>query len=297
MSTSQVGPWVKDKLDRLDRYLNAYTTIMRKQKWCEGFVYVDAFAGPGHYVLRQKQEWVDETGVLFDVPTFHRRDEKQTDFIKGSPSVALGIKFPFSYYVFVEKDPGRLAQLEKLKEEYGETRNILIHQGDCNEYLLNRLVNNPRVDWSKWRAVVFLDPFGMQVPWTTLLALGQSKAIEVFLNFPVGMAIQRLLLRSAEFTQKQRAKLDAYFGSPEWYDVLYRVEPNFFVDGSVKVEESGRALVNWYRKRLQSVFGHASKAALIRNTKGGHLYYLLLATANPTGLRIANHILSAGESV
>ena len=65
----------------------------------------------------------------------------------------------------------------------------------------------------------------------------------------------------------------------------------------MKVEESGRALLNWYRKRLQAVFGYASKAALIRNTKGGHLYYILLATPNPTGLKIANNILSAGETV
>ena len=35
MNTSQVGPWVKDKLDRLGKYLNAYTTIMRRQEWCE----------------------------------------------------------------------------------------------------------------------------------------------------------------------------------------------------------------------------------------------------------------------
>jgi three-Cys-motif partner protein len=117
----------------------------------------------------------------------------------------------------------------------------------------------------------------MQVPWTTLEALARTRAIEVFLNFPVGMAIQRLLLRNAQFSQKQRQKLDSYFGSPEWYDVLYRVEPNFFGEAPVKVDESGRALVNWYRDRLQKVFRHASKAALIRNTKGGHLYYLLLA--------------------
>ncbi len=112
------------------------------------------------------------------------------------------------------------------------------------------------------------------------------------------MAIQRLLLRSGQFTHKQREKLDAYFGSPEGYDLLYRSEPDLFGDASpVKVEESGQALVSWYRERLRKAFGCASDAALIRNTKGGHLYYLLLATPNRTGLKIANDILSASETV
>jgi len=203
----------------------------------------------------------------------------------------------FTYYVFIENDPERVDELQKLEQEYAETRKILIRQSDCNRYLLDRLVENPKINWTEWRAVVFLDPFGMQVPWSTLVALGQTKAIEVFLDFPVGMAIQRLLLRSGGFTEKRRGKLDAYFGSPDWYNVLYRVEPNFFCEAPVKVEESGGALLNWYRKRLQAVFGYASKAALIRNTKGGHLYYILLATPNPTGLKIANNILSAGETV
>src|SRR5438445_11046897 len=110
----------------------------------------------------------------------------------------------FTYYVFIEKDPERVDELQKLEQEYAETRKILIRQSDCNRYLLDRLVENPKINWTEWRAVVFLDPFGMQVPWSTLVALGQTKAIEVFLNFPVGMAIQRLLLRSGGFTEKRR---------------------------------------------------------------------------------------------
>ena len=41
--------------------------------------------------------------------------------------------------------------------------------------------------------MVFLDPFGMQVPWSTIEALAKTKAMELIINFPLGMAIQRLL--------------------------------------------------------------------------------------------------------
>ena len=47
MSKHIVGPWAKDKLARLRDYLNAYTRIMSKQAWCQGYHYIDAFAGPG----------------------------------------------------------------------------------------------------------------------------------------------------------------------------------------------------------------------------------------------------------
>lgn len=298
MSESMVGPWARDKLDRLSKYLNAYTTIMRKQAWCRGFVYVDAFAGPGRHELRKKKEAESLQTMLLDVATFSHEDQGQAEFIAGSPRIALDVQFPFVWSVFVDKDPVRIAELQKLQKEYAGIRKILIRQTDCNRYLLDSIVNNPKISWTNWRAVVFLDPFGMQVPWSTIAALAGTKAIEVFLNFPVGMAIQRLLLRSGEFPKKQRQKLDDYFGSPEWYPVLYRREPNLFGNFSpTKIEESGRALVDWYRVRLKEVFGHVSKAALIRNTKGGHLYYLLLATPNRTGLKIANDVLSAGETV
>ena len=114
----------------------------------------------------------------------------------------------------------------------------------------------------------------------------------------MGMAILRLLKRSGRFTKRQREKLDDYFGSSDWYGLLYRKERDLFGEESpVKVEASGKALLEWYRKRLRATFGYVSKASLIKNTKGGHLYYLLLATPNKTGARIASEILRAGEKV
>lgn len=301
MITSEVGPWAKDKLERLGKYLSAYTKIMRKQEWCDGYVYVDAFAGPGVHRIRGTDDATQEEklqAMLIDIAHHAQSDMDHKEFIAGSPRVALEIEHPFTYYVFVEKDPERVRHLERIKLEFEGRRNILIKQKDCNGYLLDKLANNPRINWSKWRAVVFLDPFGMQVPWSTIEALAKTGAVEVFLNLPVGMAIQRLLRRDGHFTSRQRKKLDTYFGSPEWYQVLYRREPDLFGNEiAIKVEESGKALLEWYRSRLRKLFGHVSKAALIKNTRGGHLYYLLLATPKKAGERIASYILGAGEKI
>ena len=139
-----------------------------------------------------------------------------------------------------------------------------------------------------------MDPFGMQVPWDTIAEIGRTKAIEVFINFPVGMAIQRLLKRSGKFTPAERNKLDQYFGTDEWYDLLYEPGQDLFGENTTKIQEAGDVLVKWYRQRLQSVFPFVSLAREIQSTRGRPLYYLIFAGPNETGAKIANYVLKQG---
>ncbi len=294
MAESKVGPWAREKLERLRKYLHEYTKIMRAQKWCAGYFYIDAFAGPGtHLVRHEDSQRLPTTQIFTDAAAFIRQEPEQIEFLAGSPQVALDLQHPFSHYVFIEKDAARVRELEKLKVKYGKDRKITIRQADCNQYLLTKVASNPKIDWKRHRAVVFLDPFGMQVTWATLKTIASTKAIEVFLNFPVGMAIQRLLLRNPEkFTESRRRKLDSFFGSADWFDVLYKKERGLFnEDTAEKVEDSGSRLLRWYRGRLKQIFGYVSEAGLICNSRGGHLYYLLVASPNAAGAKIASYIL------
>jgi three-Cys-motif partner protein len=292
----EVGPWASDKLSKLRKYLQAYATILSKQKGkgtFEGFVFVDAFAGPGRATVREARGTAaDEEGGLFGTTV---RDAEAAQVLDGSPRVALSIEPAFTAYVFLEKSPGRRAELEKLKEEFG-TRRIRIEAGDCNTYLREKLAKH--VNWQRWRAVVFLDPFGMQVPWATIQALGSTAGIEIILNLPVGMAIQRLLKRTGKFSAKERRRLDDYFGDSGWDPLLYEHGTDLFGEPRVaKQETAERQLLDWYRERLRKVFGEVSEAYLVCNTKGAHLYYLIWAGRNATGLKIANHVLSSGTKV
>ena len=134
----------------------------------------------------------------------------------------------------------------------------------------------------------------MQVPWDTIEKISETKAIEIFINFPVGMAIQRLLKRSGRFTPEEGNKLDQYFGTGEWYNLLYKRREDIFGDNTVKIEKSGEVLVKWYRKRLKEVFGYVSTAREISSSSGRPLYYLIFAGPNRTGAKIANYVLEQG---
>ena len=288
-----VGPWAKEKLEALEQYLSFYTAVLKNQgHWLRGTIFVDAFAGPGLAHVRTKETAIVRQG-LFEAD--QEADTAEIQFLKGSPRVALDIANPFTSYVFVERDPQRIAELYALKAEYRMIRRIDIREGDANVALQAWLGSG--LDWKHHRAVVFLDPFGMQVPWSTIQSLGKTKAIEVLLNFPLGMAIQRLLTRSGEIPPSWQISLDTFFGSQDWRQLAYEESSDLFGPRVTKASGSGLKLLEWYRDRLRRIFGHVSTARLIKNTRGSPLYHLIWAGPHRKGLVGAEYILSKGQQI
>lgn len=290
-----VGPWAREKLDALGAYLNFYTTALKNQdSWLKGTTFVDAFAGAGKARVRRRgASHVAESLIAeLESPPI---DAQVEEYIRGSPRVALDIPTPFSRYVFIERDPARAAELERMREEYGERFRIEVRQGEAGDEL-DALISSD-LGRSGHRAVVFLDPFGMQISWNTIERLAGTRQVEVMINFTLGMAIQRLLVRSADIPPAWRQTLDRFFGTPEWYAQAYEESADLFGPKTLKLRDSGQRLLEWYRGRLKAAFGHVSPARLIKNTRGGHLYYLIWAGPHPLGLKGAQHILSKGEKV
>ncbi len=287
-----VGEWAREKLDVLGRYLSAYTTILRKYGF-QDYYYVDAFAGEGRSALRSEKE-ADNEPLLSQIAAFRREDPAEIEFIDGSPLVALGVRHSFKKYIFIEKNPKRLDKLRAIAANSPLRERIEIVAGDANDALKDRLLSS-RINWTRNRGVVLLDPFGLQVPWSTIEMLARTAALEVIVNFPVGMAIQRLLPKSSQFSAQQRKRLTEYFGAPDWEALLYAESSDLF-GGTVrtKVSDSGNRLAKWYRDRLRQAFGHATMPRLITNRQGGHLYYLLHAGPNETGVKIASDVLMKG---
>src|SRR5262245_3370735 len=119
-----VGPWAKEKLDALGQYLSFYTKVLKRQGyWLRATIFVDAFAGPGLSRVRTKEKAKEPPGLFGHDP---ESDKAETEFLKGSPRVALDIANPFSAYMFVERDPQRISELNALKTEYQSQRNITI---------------------------------------------------------------------------------------------------------------------------------------------------------------------------
>lgn len=292
-----VGTWAQDKLECLKKYLNPYSKILNKQSWCTNYWYVDAFAGPGKLRLRNEPNHVDDAvDILTGLSPFFDGgdDEGIQQLISGSPKIALDTEPPFTNYLFIENDKHHVRALERLKDVYkGREFEIQIEQGDCNEILRQWLTSN---NWTTSRGIVFLDPFGTQVPWETIKNIARPKTLEIIMNFPLGMAIHRLLPRNGNFTTKQMEKLNNYFGTDEWHDILYKAEENLFGEAEQKITQSSEILLGWYLDRLKSIFQFVSPPFLVRNTRNAPLYYLIFAGHNKTGCKIASDIFSQGNN-
>jgi three-Cys-motif partner protein len=138
----------------------------------------------------------------------------------GSPRRALKIANPIDEYVFIELDPVRIGELENLRAEFGDRHRIDIRRGNASNEIEALLRGN--LGRAGYKAIVFLDPFGMHVPWSTVARLAATRNVEVVINFALGMAIQRLLVRTGEISPGWRLALDTYFGSPGWYAQTYQ---------------------------------------------------------------------------
>jgi three-Cys-motif partner protein len=244
--------------------------LKKRGHWLSGTLYVDAFAGPGLSRIRTNSKASEPAGLFGPDP---ESDKAETEFLKGSPRVALDITHPFSSYLFIERDSQRIRELLLIKAEYAGKRQINVQEGDANATLRGWLESG--IVWQHHRAVVFLDPFGMQVPWSTVESLAGTRAIEVLINFPLGMAVQRLLTRSGEIPEGWQTTLDTFFGSLEWRKIAYEEDQDLFGSKTRKVKDAGTRLLEWYRGRLRQAFGHVSTARLIKNTHGNPLYYLI----------------------
>jgi len=281
-----VGPWAAAKLDALEAYLKFYGLALSK-KWFTR-VYIDAFAGACIAKVRGSGAAYEPSPFLDEVDD----TKAQAEFILGSPVRALNVPHGFHRHYFFDLDETRA---ETLRTVTAGRNDVTVQVGDCNP-LIRALA--PSLKTRKVRGVAFLDPYGAHLEWSTLEALAATGTMEVVINFPVAMAINRLITKSGNVPDKWRDQLNACFGTEEWRAMAYRRDTDLFGE-EVTTKNGGVAegLLNLYVTRLKSIFPYVATPRLIRNTRKAPLYYLIWAGPNKLGLKGADHILSQGETV
>ncbi len=287
------GDWTTRKLDVLAGYLRGYTTALKKapfEKW-----YVDAFAGTGYRDARRQDE-TDARSQNLLLPDLAEAEPQS--LLDGSARLALMTDPRFERYVFIERNAERCARLDALRTDFPAlAHDIETRQGDANAEILALCSG----DWRSRRAVLFLDPYGMQVEWSTIEAIARTQAIDLWLLFPLGIGVNRLLTQSGEIPQVWRRRLDLLLGTGDWYDEFYQVEttPTLFGDDQERVVKASMETIGrYFNQRLENVFaGVAAEPGVLRNSRNNPLYLLCFAVGNSRGkdiaLRIADHLLKA----
>jgi three-Cys-motif partner protein len=122
--------------------------------------------------------------------------------------------------------------------------------------------------------------------------------MEVVINFPLAMAINRLITRSGDVPERWADQLTACFGTDEWSAIAYNRETDLFGNEiTTKRGNVSECLLDLYIRRLNKLFPFVSRPRLIRNTRNSPLYYLIWAGPNKLGLKGAEYVLRQGEKV
>jgi len=272
MKLDEIGIWTEVKLDIIKEYANAFTKIMKNKEWCKGYVYIDAFAGPGVHISKR-------TGEL----------------IPGSPWNALEIDNPFTEYHYIDIDKKKTGILSGL---IGDRADINIYKGDCNKILTEKIL--PSLPYKSYkRALCILDPYGLHLNWKTIMTAAQQRTTEIFLNFPL-MDMNRNVLHKNLFSVEsdQIERMNRFCGTDEWQEILYKEDNQMNLFGDtyrIKVVDSNAKLSNWFKKeRLQKTAGFkfVPEPMLMRNSTGGPLFFLFFASHNEKGKKIVTDIFN-----
>ncbi|MDI9548807.1 MAG: three-Cys-motif partner protein TcmP, partial [Chloroflexota bacterium] len=151
------------------------------------------------------------------------------------------------------------------------------------------------VNWRRYRAVVFLDRYGMSVNWDTVATLGRTGAIDLWVLLPLGQAINRMLPREGLPMTAWGDRLTDFFGTDRWLEKFYHpsAQPSLFDDETrLEKQASFESIGAFFSERLKTAFPEvADNSLMLMNSRNVPIFALYFAASNSTAVRIANHIL------
>ncbi len=265
MNLDEIGPWSEIKLDILRDYAAPYSTILKSNGFHHG--YIDAFSGPGLHIRKGGG-----------------------DEVLGSPLVALGIQPLFDEYHFIDLDGEKV---DFLRGQVGIRRDVTFYTADSNQVMLESVL--PRFSYAKHtRALCVLDPYKLTLDWKVVCAAGASRAVEVFINFPIHHMNRNCKQEDiSTLLPGELNAMDRFWGDRSWHAAMFRPSAQGNLFGGEDMDKTeNRDLVNAYCKRLKEVagFDFVADPLAMRNSRNAVVYYLIFAGPNKTGWRIVKDI-------
>jgi three-Cys-motif partner protein len=250
--------------------------------------YLDGFAGSGRRYGRAGDA---AHGVFTDF-----QGDETTAFYRGSAYRALDAGRPFDKYIFIERSADFAAELQMLVEQFPARKgSVRIIRDDANAVIPKWCSELGSME----RALVFLDPYGMQVDWTTVQAIAATEKIDLLVLVPLGQAINRVLTTKGQPPEQWAGALTRFFGDDGWRNHFYtsrEVTTLFGAEESEIKDTDFDGITKYFVEKLGTIFSKVLDEPLVlRNTVGVPIYLLCFAASNPKGaptaIKIAKSIV------
>ena len=255
-------------------YIKAYLIIMNKYPQFK-LIYFDGFAGSG------------------DINT---EIENELEEIEGAAIRVLEIESAktFDLYYFVELKSKNKIELETLVNAHFQSKKTFVVCEDCNiklRDLAGFLTKN-----KEYRALVFIDPYGMAVDWKTIELL-KGLGIDMWILVPTGIGVSRLLKNDANISEQWMKKLEKFLGisEDEIKAKFYRNKRvNTLFGEETFTEKEKNSIIKigeLFSERLNTVFKFVSDSYVMKNSTNSIMFHFMMATNNPTAFKIANDVI------
>lgn len=247
-----IRPHTLEKHEMLRRYLTMFTTSM-KGKYRHR-VYIDLFAGCG-------QAHIDGNPTSYDT----------------SPLLALSMTYPFTRYIFCERDEEKMDALRSRVRERAPDADVRFVPGDVNQRVQQILDHMPKPSpEEKVLTFAMVDPYNLgTLKFKTLESLGKRYFIDMLVLLATYMDGKRNKARYLDTGNNIIAEL---LGDPEWRSRYWsnQREPDF-----------GLFLISEFMQKLNTI-GYLKNdlnevATINAKGKGVRLYNLTFFTRNELG--------------
>lgn len=259
------------KLRAVQNYLNAFTTALKKQSF--ELLYVDACAGSGASMARK--------------PAGQAQFLEADEVTVGSAVRALQISTPFDRYIFNDTKLKNVRSLASVVDEQFPLlrERVTIMRSDANQ-VVTQLAR--QTNWKRTRAVVFLDPFGLQMKFSMVEELARTGAVDLWYLIPV-FAMSRQVKGDGSILEPGGTLVDDLLGTDAWRQGITAEEASPEIHdlfGPVAPSIKKVANAAWFEqvamRQLRSVFaGGVLETALPLGRGGHHEFSLVFACANP----------------
>jgi three-Cys-motif partner protein len=284
------GPWSLVKTEMVEKYLSFFNTALKGKNFER--IYIDAFAGSGAF------QYVP------DGPGYSLFGNEIQRIHEGSAARALRVEPPFDRIIFIEADAANVDALRNLIAS-AKHPNATIQHGDANEILRDIC---RQTNWRWRRGVIFLDPFGMSVDWSTLKIIAGTRALDLWFLFALAGTVRNLPRMASALDAGKRAAVTRVLGTEDWFDTFYEMPRwrsiSLFDEKPIPAVARRKASVedieNYVRKRLQTIFPHVEPPKRLYGPRNASLFSLFFAVSNSSGRAItlahegASHILKNG---
>ena len=293
-NSSWGGSWTEEKLNAFEKYVNAYLTIMNKYRnqydW--KLIYFDGFAGSGS---RSENTSSEDNQLMIDLIDEHQIAAEELTPYKGAAERVLNIvQDGFDFYYIIDKDAASSSQLQEKLASYQKDKRLEFRHSDANTEV-SKLADAMRKN-SKLKALVLLDPFGMQVDWSSIERL-KGTSTDLWILIPTGVIVNRLLDRKFKLTHIE--KLTSFFGKDEAFlrNYFYSTHQDMTLFGDVevieKVKEPIRKIAELYIQQMATIFTYVTKQPLVLcNTRNMPIFHFACASNNESAVKIAHEIIN-----